>query len=220
MKHSYLLAFFLLTAFAFSGCAGFEKLEKENTAQKRSISQLNEEISKLNQELNQLTHSQEDLEAAKAALEGKLRAELSAGDLTLTLKERGLVISVLNKILFKSGMATLKDSAKGTLQKVAVTLKEVVPDNMVYTEGHTDNVPIARSGWKSNWELSTARSTEVVHFLIAEGVSPSRLAACGYGEYQPMADNTTIAGRQKNRRVEIIVSPKRLEELLPQKKIT
>ena len=76
-------------------------------------------------------------------------------------------------------------------------------------EGYTDDVPIKYSGWKSNWELSTARSLSVLHFLVNEkGISPERLSAIGFGEYRPVASNDTKEGRKLNRRVEIVIQPK------------
>ena len=80
-------------------------------------------------------------------------------------------------------------------------------------EGHTDNQPIKRSGWKSNWELSTARALSVLHYLGDKSVAEPRLAAIGYGEYKPALLPMTIPkqGRQKNRRVEIVILPKRLK---------
>ncbi len=84
---------------------------------------------------------------------------------------------------------------------------------MVYVEGHTDNQPIRMSAWRSNWELSTARAMEVVHYFIEAGnLNPRRLAATGYGEFHPVADNGAPEGMSKNRRVEIIVSPKKYAE--------
>ena len=75
-------------------------------------------------------------------------------------------------------------------------------------EGHTDNEPIKYSGWKSNWELSTARALSVLHYLIDEkGVAPIRVSAIGYGEYRPIASNSNKEGRQANRRVEIVILP-------------
>jgi chemotaxis protein MotB len=82
-------------------------------------------------------------------------------------------------------------------------------DYYVGIEGHTDNIPIARSGWKSNWELSSARALAVLHYLEKEEkISPERLSAIGYGEFQPVASNDTKDGRQANRRVEIVIMPK------------
>jgi chemotaxis protein MotB len=84
-----------------------------------------------------------------------------------------------------------------------------VPENQIGIEGHTDNEPIKYSGWKSNWELSTARALSVLHYLIDEkGISPYRISAIGYGEYRPVTSNNTKEGRQLNRRVEIVILPK------------
>ena len=94
------------------------------------------------------------------------------------------------------------------LDKVADVLNTTVADLNVGIEGHTDNRPIKRSGWKSNWELSTARALSVLHYLSGKSVAESRLAAIGYGEYKPVASNDTKEGRQKNRRVEIVILPK------------
>ena len=81
-------------------------------------------------------------------------------------------------------------------------------DRNITIEGHTDNQPIKYSGWKSNWELSTARATSVLHYLIdKESVVPERLSATGYGEYRPVVTNDTKEDRQKNRRVEVIILP-------------
>ena len=81
-------------------------------------------------------------------------------------------------------------------------------DPVKIIEGHTDNQPIKRSGWKSNWELSTARALSVLHYLSEKSVAEPRLAATGYGEYKPVATNDAREGRQKNRRVEIVILPK------------
>ena len=84
---------------------------------------------------------------------------------------------------------------------------------MIYVEGHTDNDPIRHSGWKSNWELSTARSTEVIHYLAEQAnVEPQRLVAAGYSEFHPVAVNDNPAGKQKNRRVDIIISPRKQKD--------
>ncbi len=215
MERKYYWLFILAAALSMTGCAHNKDLERKNQDQQAIIADLNKEIDKLNQELENLSKSNDDLARTKSELERKLRGELSAGDLQLAMQDRGLVITMLNKVLFTSGKAELLDTAQITLAKVAAILNERVPDKAVYVEGHTDNVPITRSGWRSNWELSTARSTEVLHFLEDQGVSSSRLVASGYSEFQPVADNATAEGRQKNRRVEIIVSPKSFKELLP-----
>ena len=105
-------------------------------------------------------------------------------------------------------LAKLRKDSYSKLDKVADVLNTTVADLNVGIEGHTDNRPIKKSGWKSNWELSTARALSVLHYLSDKSVAEPRLAAIGYGEYKPVASNDTKAGRQKNRRVEIVILPK------------
>lgn len=114
-----------------------------------------------------------------------------------------LTIAIRSDMLFESGSAAPSAQARS----VAVLLGEVLrafPVN-VKVEGHTDNVPISSGNFPSNWELSAARAASVVHLLIASGVKPPRLAAVGYGEFQPVAPNATADGRNANRRVVLLV---------------
>lgn len=194
-----------------AGCASDQDLKRVNREQAATIQSLNSEIARLNQELDQLLASREELSRTKAELEKKLQDELASGNLSVAMGERGLVVTVLDRILFDSGKAELKDSAKTTLEKVADILSEKVGQHMIFVEGHTDNVPIRHSGWRSNWELSTARATEVIHYFAeGKGLSPQRLAATGYGEFHPVTENDSAEGRMKNRRVEIIISPQKM----------
>lgn len=161
--------------------------------------------------IRKLTSELEDLEAAKRELEEKLAKEISDKEVLLEFARGGLVITMANDILFDSGKAKLKSRSHSVLKKVAAVLKENLPTRNIGVEGHTDNVPIKYSGWKSNWELSAARATSVLHYLIDEcAVEPQRLSAIGYGEYRPIDSNDTAAGRARNRRVEIIILPKEL----------
>lgn len=207
--------FLAVLVFGFAGCAKDKELERLNREQARVIADLERETRRLQDELNQLKTSQEDLEKAKGELERKLKEELAGGDLSVEMQERGLVVTVLDRVLFDSGRAELKESAKVTLDKVASVLLTNVPDHLVYVEGHTDNDPIQYSGWRSNWELSTARATEVIHYFIeSQGLRASSLVAMGYGEYHAVAPNDSPEGKARNRRVEIVISPKKLIELI------
>jgi len=211
-KIGFLLSFFIL--FIFSGCSRQKDLEALNREQARVIADLRAEEGRLQSELDQLKESKGELEKVKSELERKLKDELAGGDLSVALSERGLVVTVLDSILFDSGKSELKVSAKSTLGKVGSVLTSKVPDHLIYVEGHTDNIPIRHSGWRSNWELSTARATEVIHYFIdSQALQPDHLIATGYGEYHPVDSNETAAGRSKNRRVEIVISPKKLAEL-------
>ena len=196
-----------------TGCARNKELEKINREQTMTITSLNNEIAKLNDQLAALSKAKDDLAKTKKDLERKLKAELAGGDVSLSMQERGLVLTVLDRVLFDSGKATVKESAMQTLDKVAQILNEDTKDNLIYVDGHTDNEPIHYSGWKSNWELSTGRATEVLHYLADNGsVNQQRLVASGYGEFHPAADNETADGKQMNRRVEIVISPKKFTD--------
>ncbi|MCB9758148.1 MAG: OmpA family protein [Candidatus Omnitrophica bacterium] len=168
-----------------------------------------EKIADLQYENQRLANEKSELERAKAELENRLRGEINSDQVKVEMGDRGLVITFLAEVLFDSGKAKLRDSALETLSKVTGVLNTTVKDLNIGIEGHTDNVPITKSNWKSNWELSTARALSVLHYMAGEqGLDPNRLSATGYGEYRPVADNSTSAGRQKNRRVEIVIIPR------------
>ena len=161
-----------------------------------------ERISALKQELS-------ELERAKQELEDRLRNEINDKEVSVQMAERGLVITFVAEVLFDSGKAELRSEAFERLDKVSSVLQTTVRDLSVGIEGHTDNVPIKVSNWKSNWELSSARAMSVLHYLIENHqIDPARLAATGYGEFRPVDTNDTVEGRQKNRRVEIVILPK------------
>jgi len=189
-----------------SGCA--VKFVKRSPRDVEQIEMLSGEVSHL-RELARLKGEEADrLREAKALLEERLAKEIGDQQVSVGLNERGLVISFLAEILFDSGQAKLRPLATAILDKVARILREELPDQPVGIEGYTDNEPIKASGWKSNWELSTARATSVLHYLVDnKGVAPERVSAIGYGEYRPVASNATSEGRQQNRRVEVVVLP-------------
>lgn len=165
-----------------------------------------EEIAKLKGRLS-------SLEKAKAELEARLSKEISDKEVSVKMMDRGLVITFVAEVLFDSGKAELRQSSFEKLDKIADVLNTTVKDLSVGIEGHTDDVPIQRSGWKSNWELSSARALGVLHYLTqTNNISPGRLSATGYGEFRPVADNSAPEGRQKNRRVEIVILPGRTTE--------
>lgn len=169
---------------------------KENEAQ---ILKLEAELAKLKQ--------------AKTLMEAKLKQEIGDNQVKVDLQDRGLVITFLTEILFDSGKAQIREEGQKMLYKVASVVLSEKMANDIGIEGHTDNIPIKFSGYKSNWELSTARATSVLHYLIDNcGLNPKRLSATGYGEYQPVASNDTSEGQQRNRRVEIIIKPEELSQ--------
>jgi len=159
--------------------------------------------------IEELSSQLDELSRAKRLLEERLGKEISDKQIKLQMMEKGLVITVVGDLIFDSGKATIRPEAYSLLDKVSRVLKENMGDFNIGIEGYTDNVPITHSGWKSNWELSTARSLSVLPLLVNEkGISPQRLSAIGFGEYRPIATNATAEGRKLNRRVEIVIQPK------------
>lgn len=125
----------------------------------------------------------------------------------LLRSDKGLIIRVNNTMFFDEGSATIKPAAEKTLNEIIKVLTKI--DNPVIIEGHSDSTPIKNAKYPSNWELSTARATNIISYIMKTGeISPKRLSAVGYGEYMPIADNTSINGRNLNRRVDIIVLEK------------
>jgi len=208
----------LLAGLAAPGCA--VKLVKRSPGDVERLAALTQQVEQL-ESLSQAKGAEADqLRQAKEELERRLAKEIEGRQVTVGMDERGLVVTFLAEVLFDSGKAKLRQEALPTLDQVASVLKETVPDQPLGIEGHTDNEPIKVSGWRSNWELSTARATSVLHYLVDDrSVAPERVAATGYGEYRPVASNDAAAGRQKNRRVEIIILPqamaKRVTNPLP-----
>ncbi len=182
----------LFITFSLAGCTFIFQMGKRSDAQK---------IEELSAQLDELARS-------KGLLEQKLGQEINDKQIKLQMMEKGLVITVVGDLIFDSGKAKIRPEAFPLLTKVSGILKDNMAQFNVGIEGHTDNVPIQKSGWKSNWELSTARALSVLHYLANEqGISPERLSAIGYGEYRPVASNDTKDGRKQNRRVEIVILP-------------
>jgi chemotaxis protein MotB len=130
------------------------------------------------------------------------------------MDERGLVISLGEGGFFDSGSDILKPEGRVLLDSIASAL--VQTDNHIRVEGHTDNVPIRNARFPSNWELSTARATTVVAYLIDRfKFAPERLSAGGYSEYRPVESNATVEGRSRNRRVDIVVLHPRYAQVEP-----
>lgn len=180
-----LICFFFLN---LMGCTIIFQKGRRSDAEK--IQALQEEVDRLSQ--------------IKAELEQKLKG---VEGVSLSMQDRGLVITFLDEILFDSGKAKIRSEADPALDKVSSVIIAKAADLNIGVEGHTDNVPIKYSNWKSNWELSTARATSVLHYLLDKGVLPEKLAAIGYGEFRPVASNDTPEGQRKNRRVEIVILP-------------
>lgn len=129
---------------------------------------------------------------------------ISQGVVSLESSEQWLELNLPNSMLFSSGDAEPHYDAFQVVEKIAMVLRD--RDNAVKVEGFTDNQPIRTSRFPSNWELSTARASALARMLMMEGIEPERLAAVGYGQYQPVARNDTEEGRRRNRRVVLLIS--------------
>ena len=144
-----------------------------------------------------LTQLQKELESA-------LSQEIAKKEISMRREPDGMVISLREVGFFESGSAEMKPESEPAFDRIAVLLRD--KGFRIRIEGHTDNVPIHTARFSSNWELSTARATELVRLLIVrDGFSPSNLSAAGYAEFHPVASNATVEGRGVNRRVDIIV---------------
>jgi chemotaxis protein MotB len=137
-------------------------------------------------------------------LERDLAEAIGAGRVELIDDVRGLVVSMPDDAAFPIGSADATADARRLIGRVGETLRSV--PNRIRIEGHTDDVPIRTARYASNWELSTARASAVVGFLITEaGIDPRRLSAAGYGEFHPLNPNDTGPRRARNRRVDVVI---------------
>lgn len=145
-----------------------------------------------------------ELMGIQTEIEKALAPEISSHVVELKEQREGLVISLREIGFFESGSANLRRSSMDALDRLAAVLGP--RDEMLRIEGHTDNMPIHTQQFSSNWELSTARATELVQvFILRYKFSPARLAAAGYAQYHPVDSNDTAEGRAHNRRVDIVV---------------
>jgi chemotaxis protein MotB len=145
-----------------------------------------------------------DFREIKRDIEGQLKNYGALNKVNVDITKRGLVVTLKEAGFFDSGDATVKPESLPLLAVVASSLANY--SNPIRIEGNTDNVPISTGKYRSNWELSTARATNIVHYLIEKyHFQPDKISAVGYGEYRPVADNSTAEGRTKNRRVDIVL---------------
>lgn len=190
-----------------AGCAETKGLRRENQWLQENVSSLQQENRALSSQVNQYQRELDRLENSKRELEAKLKGTGA----TVRIKNGAVSVLLSDSILFDSGQATLRPQSKATLKRVAQVLKTEAPNDIVRIEGHTDDEPIKKQKdiYKSNWELSTARSTAVLHYMVDEcGISSTRVYIAGFGQYQPIAINNSRAGKAKNRRVEFVLVPK------------
>ena len=190
-------------ALLLSGCA--VKFSQRSPWDIQQIHALSEQLEQFRTLAQLKAEEAESLRHAKAQLDKRL----TSSDISVGFDERGLIVRVLDTVLFDSGKAKLRKDAYAVLDQVAQVLNTDVVEQPIAVEGHTDNEPIKHSGWKDNQELSLARAHSVLNYLVQERhVAPTRVSTVGYGESRPIASNETAKGRRANRRVEIVVLPK------------
>ena len=157
----------------------------------------------------QLPETQEQIANPEVLEQEEIIKTLKAGAISdnsvkILKEKRGVVIRLNDTMLFDPGSAIIKSEAKAELEKIALSLEAFT--NPVVIEGHTDSIPIKNEKYPSNWELSTARATNIISYLTqTKKFPPGRLSAVGYGEYMPVDKNDNPAGRAKNRRVDIVI---------------
>jgi chemotaxis protein MotB len=189
-----------------------QEVSLENARLKEHVTyltnRLDEEVAKISQE------KEEEIAKARATqaeMVKTLQKEVELGQIKITQLADRLSLNIVDKILFPSGEDEITEEGKRVLKRVGDVLFQV-KDKTFRIEGHTDNIPTGkalRNKFPSNWELSTARATNVVRFLQeSAGIDPATLEAVGMGEYHPIASNKTLQGRGQNRRIEIILFPR------------
>jgi chemotaxis protein MotB len=178
------------------------------------IFSLQKHMDELSQEKAQAIAEKEksiaELKKTYDSMVGAMQEEMQKGEVTITQLKDKLTLSMVEAILFDSGSSKVKKNGEKVLDRVAEILKKVT-DKQIRIEGYTDNVRIGAGlveKFPTNWELSTARATNVVRYLQQDGIDPQLLGACGYSEYRPIASNDTEEGKAKNRRIEVVLIPK------------
>jgi chemotaxis protein MotB len=178
-----------------------EKLEELPAEEKPEVP-AEEQLQPAEQQEERSQTTEETIADLNTALEKFIKDDL----VTITETDRGIEVEMRSKMLFESGSARLSREAMTALRRVAAILGPL--PNEILVEGHTDNVPIQTAVFPSNWELSASRAASVVHILTRFHVNSDRMAAIGYGQYRPISANDSEQGRQKNRRVGLIVMHK------------
>lgn len=199
------------------------KEEKEGLLSKAEY--LNREIERLKVKAGEVSGEKEkELAAVKNAYENlmtEMKEEVEKGEIKITQAVDRLSVNLVEKILFDSGKAEIKPEGLKVLSRVGTILKGIT-DKQIRIEGHTDNVRIGariKEKYPTNWELSTARATNVVRYLQDKvGIDPKLLSAAGYSQYKPIAGNDTAEGRAQNRRMEIVLMPLDIDRVLEELK--
>ena len=194
------------------GCINWEKRYEALSVEHENLKGLLErERSEKGQLANRLTQDQQTIDELQRQIEEHSRTPADASgfgagyDVAFDPSAGTITITLPNAILFDSGQATLKKATSVELDHIRSVLREKYSGKRVDVVGHTDTDPIKKSKWKDNWELSAQRALTVTRYLIARGIAEDKIQAVGCGASQPIASNSTISSKAKNRRVEIVV---------------
>jgi chemotaxis protein MotB len=188
------------------------ELESQKATLEKDIAELKQQNSSLEQEKASMAANNQQTQKQYEELVQGLSKEVEKGELQVKQYKNMLSMNLESRIFFDSGKVTLRKEGKAILKKVGNALKKY-ENKIIRVVGHTDNVPVAKSlraTFPSNWDLSVARAANVVRYLQEVGVPPERMLAAGRAEYDPVASNDTPGGRQKNRRIEIMLLDKSL----------
>lgn len=188
-----------------------DKSMEANNQGSVNIAKLVDEINASNKYIKQLVDAKSKSDSLNIALTNKLTRSLSNDelkDVDVKVLKGVVYISLADNMLFKSGSYEVNSRAMETLSKIAKILKDY-KDFDVLVEGNTDNVPISKTNIRNNWDLSALRASSIVQVLQTQfDIDPKRLSAAGRGEFNPITDNDSEVGKQRNRRTEIIITPK------------
>jgi chemotaxis protein MotB len=202
--------------FLVTGCSGMKQLETENASLKNQVSELEQVKKDYSDKLaSSERHSEQEqarlraeMEQLRADLNQKLEQQISEKNALVQKVDDLTVITLGESAMFGSGLADLTPSGTETINKIAETLNDY-PGYHLRVEGHTDDRSIGKNlkpKFSSNWELSTARATAVVRYMIyGLKIEPERLSAAGYAQYRPASDNSTKEGRAMNRRIRVVI---------------
>ncbi len=202
------MAIAVVLAAAGSGCTGNQaQLEQTNQGLTERLNRTRGELDAANRRFDdctrRLTAAQAEASSLRSQLASKPAVEEEPVAPGWTAVPGGAMIAIEDTILFAPGKVTLRDEARRTLDSIVSTVQGQYEDKDVLVFGHTDDQPIKKSGWDDNYQLSTERALAVVRYLKEHAVKPSRLVACGAGEFRPRVPNSSAANRASNRRVEI-----------------
>ena len=194
------------------GCTNWEKKYQALSVEHENLKGLLErERAEKGMLAEQVTQGQQTIEELQRQIEQEKKTPADASgfgegyDVAFDPEKGTVTVTLENEILFDSGKATLKKATSAELDHIQSVLRQKYSGKQVDVVGHTDTDPIRKSSWKDNWELSAQRALTVTRYLIQRGIPEDRIRAVGCGESLPVASNSTASGKQKNRRVEIVV---------------